>query len=479
MTVNGGLRWEPYFGQQVENGALSIFSMENWQKGVKSTVYHNAPAGFLWPGDPGFPKGKTGLDPQWLNLSPRIGLAWDVSGDGRLAVRTSYGISYDFPSADYHNINASAPPFGNRSLLQDPPGLFDDPYRTYGGDPHPIVTNADTRFVNFGSYGVVDPHINSPRAQSWNATVEKQLGAIWGVSASYLGSHTDRIWGQVALNPGEFLGTGPCTISGVSYPNCTVPANLDQRRVLHDPLIGVLDLHTDVGVQNYRGLKFTIRRREANGLSMNANYTLSRCVGNTATGTFPQLSTGYVKPTDPSYDYGHCTQDRTHIGIITVGYVTPQFGSRAARIIASNWRWSGIFNGVSGAWLNITTGQDNSGNGLNAQRPNQVSDDVYGAKTIQAYLNKAAFAQPAPGTFGNLPINAVKGPARWTIDLALSRNINVTKMQNVELRLEAFNLLNHFNWGNPATNLNLGTFGRITTVQGTPRILQFGLKYGF
>jgi hypothetical protein len=479
VTINGGLRWEPYFGQQVENGALSIFSMENWQKGVKSTVYHNAPAGFLWPGDPGFPKGKTGLDPQWWNLSPRIGVAWDVTGDGRLAIRTSYGIAYDFPSADYHNINASAPPFGNRSLLQDPPGLFDDPYRTYGGDPHPIVTNADTRFVNYGSYGVVDPQINSPRAQSWNVTVEKQLGSVWGVSASYLGSHTDRIWGQVALNPGDFLGNGPCTLNGVSYPNCTVPANLDQRRILHDPLIGVLDLHTDVGVQNYKGMKLAIRRRESRGLSLNANYTLSSCVGNTATGTFPQLSTGYVKPNDPSYDYGHCTQDRTHIGIITVGYVTPQFGSRALRIVASNWRWSGIFNGVSGSWLNITTGQDNSGNGLNAQRPNQVSDDVYGAKTLTAYLNKAAFVQPAAGTFGDTPINAVKGPGQWTINLALSRSINIAKTQTVELRLESFNLLNHFNWGNPATNLNLGTFGRITTIQGTPRILQFGLKYGF
>ena len=416
-----------------------------------------------------------------MNLSPRIGVAWDVSGDGRLAVRSSYGISYDFPSADYHNINASAPPFGNRSLLQDPPGLFDNPYLTYGGDPHPIVTNADTKFVNYGSYGVVDPHINSPRAQSWNATVEKQLGAIWGVSASYLGSHTDRLWGQVALNPGEFLGTGPCTIGGVSYTVCTATSNLDQRRVLHDPLIGVLDLHTDVGVQNYRGLKFTVRRREAAGLSMNANYTLSRCIGNAATGTFPQLSTGFVKPNDPSYDSGHCTQDRTHIGIITIGYQTPELSTRALRVVASNWRLSGIFNGVSGSWLNITTGQDNSGNGLNAQRPNQVSDDVYGAKTLANYLNRAAFAQPAAGTFGNVQINSVKGPARWTIDMALSRSINFTKSQIIELRLESFNLLNHFNWGNPALNLNLGTFGRITAIQAgtTPRILQFGIKYGF
>jgi hypothetical protein len=191
--------------------------MENWQKGVKSTVYHNAPAGFLWPGDPGFPKGKDGLDPQWWNLSPRVGVAWDVKGDGRLAIRTSYGVAYDFPSADYHNINASAPPFGNRSLLQDPPGLFDDPYKTYGGDPHPIVTNADTRFVNYGSYGVVDPHINSPRAQSWNATVEEAARIHLGCVGKLSGSHTDRLWGQVALNPGEFLGNGACTMNGVAY----------------------------------------------------------------------------------------------------------------------------------------------------------------------------------------------------------------------------------------------------------------------
>jgi hypothetical protein len=131
--------------------------------------------------------------------------------------------------------------------------------------------------------------------------------------------------------------------------------------------------------------------------------------------------------------------------------------------------------------LLITTGQDNSGNGLNNQRPNRISDDVYGAKTVQAYLNRAAFAQPTPGTFGDLPIYDIKGPPRWTVDMALSRNVHLTQVQNLELRLEAFNLLNHVNLGNPNTNLNLGNFGRITTLQTgtTPRILQFGLKYGF
>ena len=74
------------------------------------------------------------------------------------------------------------------------------------------------QFIPFGAFGATDPDINSPRVQSWNVTVEQQIGADWGVAASYLGSYTDRLWMQIQLNPGVFLGTGPCTISGVAFP---------------------------------------------------------------------------------------------------------------------------------------------------------------------------------------------------------------------------------------------------------------------
>jgi hypothetical protein len=133
VTVNAGLRWEPFLGQNVENGVISVFNMENFQRGIKSSVFLNAPAGLLYAGDAGFPdNAKTGLDKQWWNLSPRFGVAWDVRGDGRLAVRSSYSMAYDFMSGEYHNINANAPPFGNRSLITDPPGLFDNPYAHLG-----------------------------------------------------------------------------------------------------------------------------------------------------------------------------------------------------------------------------------------------------------------------------------------------------------------------------------------------------------
>ena len=218
VTINAGVRWEPYFGQYVENDAIVIFRKENFDQGIRSKVFLNAPPGLIYPGDDGFPEGKTGLNTQWWNLAPRAGLAWDVHGDGRLAVRSSYSMGYDFMAGEYHNINAGAPPFGNRSLINDPPGRMDDPWGHLGGDPHPIITGPNVAYIPYGAFGSMDPDINSPRAQQWNVTLEQQLGASWGVSASYLGSYADRLWAQTALNPGVFLGPGPCTLNTATGP---------------------------------------------------------------------------------------------------------------------------------------------------------------------------------------------------------------------------------------------------------------------
>ena len=80
MTVNAGIRWEPFLGQNVRSGAVSIFDLENFEKGVKSTVFLNAPAGLLYPGDTGFPdNNNAALNKQWRNLSPRAGVAWDCT----------------------------------------------------------------------------------------------------------------------------------------------------------------------------------------------------------------------------------------------------------------------------------------------------------------------------------------------------------------------------------------------------------------
>jgi hypothetical protein len=136
----------------------------------------------------------------------------------------------------------------------------------------------------------------------------------------------------------------------------------------------------------------------------------------------------------------------------------------------------------SGSWLTVTTGSDRTLNGqrFQEQRVNIVNDNPYGAKTLSNYLNPQAFAQPALGTFGNEERNSIRGPNYWSSDMALSRLVTFGK-QNVELRLEAFNLTNNINWGNPNTTLNAGTFGQIRAMAtaAEPRVLQFGVKYGF
>jgi hypothetical protein len=332
----------------------------------------------------------------------------------------------------------------------------------------------------------MDPDINAPRVQSGNVSVERQIGADWGVAVSYLGSYSDRLWGLIALNPGVYLGLGPCTIQGVSYPVCTTNGNLNQRRALslsgENPasaaLISNLDSHADVGTQKYRGLKLTMQRRSATGLNINANYTLSRCVGLEMVPN-AQFGIGYVNPADPFYDYGHCEGDRTHIANGTVGYLTPRVGSAVLGALASDWRFSGIVNVRSGSRMTVLSGRDNAFNGQANQRVDQISDDVYGAKTLASYLNRAAFAQPANGTFGTHQRNSIEGPGFWKVDLAVSRLLSLGSTQHLELRVEVFNLFNNFNWGNPNLNFAAGTFGRITEIAGDPRIMQFGVKYAF
>ena len=488
VTINAGLRWEPYLGENMTNGAISNFSSDNFSKGIKSKKFLNAPAGLLYPGDPGFPGGESGINKQWKNFSPRVGLAWDVSGDGRTAVRSSYGMNYDFPSAVFMYIPASASPFSNRVELSGVP--FEDPYRFVpGGDTHPLAPSPpfDAQYPAFGAFGVIDPTINSARIQSWNVTVERQVGAAWQASASYLGSYADRLWGQVHINPGNFMGLGPCTLAGVSYPSCTVTANVDRRRTLflQNPVLGQalgpMVRYADVGQQTYRGLKLSFRRRAATGLSLAGNYTISHCEADTeVSGSFSQFANGYLDPNNPSFDRGNCSQNRSQIGNLTLGAQSPQFDNAALRAVASDWRLSGIFNARSGSWLTVTTGRDINGSGIAAQRVNQVKDDPYGDKSsLTSYLSAAAFAYPAAGTLGNHKNFSIEGPGFWTVDLALSRLVSLTAQHSLEFRVEVFNLFNNFNWGNPATNLDAGTFGRITTATGDPRIMQFGLKYGF
>ena len=488
VTVNLGLRWEPFFGQQMTEGEVAVWSRENFDNLVRSTVFNNAPVGLLYPGDAGFPEGKSGIEKQWLNFSPRVGAAWDASGDGRTAVRTSYSLGYDFPTAEFNFINATSPPFGNRLRIDNPPGGLDDPYGHFpDGDPHPIITGPDITYPLGGAIGTIDPNINSPRVQSWNVTIEQQFGTSWQVAASYLGRYSDRLWGTVEENPGTFTGGRPSSRT-LGARRVLFLANPDEAKFFSN-----VNVYADVGEQEYRGLKLSVRRRAAAGVSLNANYTRGYCFGNRSATGFLQLNDTYKIADDPGYDKGNCAGNRRHIGNVTLGYTTPEVDSAAMRAVVSNWRVSGVLQARSGSWFTVDLGTrgDVAGTGIRSQRVNQLSDDVYGPgadrsnfggepqERINDYWNADAFETPAFGTLGNHVLNSLEGPMFWNVNLALSKLVNVSATQQLELRLETFNVFNTFNWGNPQDQLTSSRFGRIDSQAGDPRIFQFGIKYAF
>jgi hypothetical protein len=148
--------------------------------------------------------------------------------------------------------------------------------------------------------------------------------------------------------------------------------------------------------------------------------------------------------------------------------------------VLGNWQLAPLLRTTSGVPLNIQTGKDNSLTGVGLDRPNQVLSNAYTSAwgpSLQ-YINPAAFAPNALGTFGNVGRNSVRGVGALNLDAALSRLFSIREQWRLEVRAEAFNVLNHTNFTGVSTSLSSSTFGRIT-VAGDPRILQFALKLLF
>jgi hypothetical protein len=505
LTLNYGLRWEPFFPQDIINEHVYAFSEQGFRGGTHSSVFPKAPAGYTFPGDTGFP-GRSGIQNRWVSFGPRLGLAWDVSGDGRTSVRASYAMSYDFPVGEFHLNTSIAPPWGAETRIPIPAGGFDNPYQGWpGGNPFPLVV--DQNFKNapfkafFGPFLPLRGDIKMPTIQTWNLSIQRQVAKDWFVSTAYLGNQSYHLWQTKMLNESPFLGTGPCTLNDLdaqgnvisrSFPTCSTTGTINQRRRLfmqnpqEGKYIGPLDEFDDGGTSTYHGLQLSIQRRPTRGVSISGNYTWSHCLGDDAriVGN-PNVNTTYKYTENREADRGNCINDRHHLLNFTSVAQTPDFGNKTLRMVASGWRLSGIYRYSTGAYLTITTSTDRRLNGTGTQRAQQILENPYGAKTPGNYLNPAAFTQPALGTYGNMGPRNVLGPSTWQFDTALSRTFRLKENQTLELRAEAFNVLNANRWGDPNLVINSNLFGTITTSTNTagttydPRIMQFALKYVF
>ena len=135
MTLNYGVRWEPWFPQQHENGAIYNFSPERFRAGQRSTVFPQAPPGSPIPATPASRTARRACSTDWMNFAPRVGVAWDPNGDGRTSVRAGYGMNSDFVNGQFFINAANAPPWGSEVRLTRPSiGPFDDPFAGTGVD---------------------------------------------------------------------------------------------------------------------------------------------------------------------------------------------------------------------------------------------------------------------------------------------------------------------------------------------------------
>jgi hypothetical protein len=462
LTLNLGLRWDPFFPFADLTNKFSQVRL-----GQQSTVYPNAPAGYVFPGDAGVPTATVHNDLR--NWGPRFGFAYDPTGSGRTSIRGGYGVFYSQTREQANNQVSNNQPFSIRLVVNNPSGGLNNPYSD-SGNPFPFTAPTTAQQASAYKYllplGVIewDPNFRDARVQQWNFTIQHELFSSWVMTAAYAGSKGNHLFIQNELNPAIFGAPG---------------STVDARRLYYPTFSSITDM-LSAGNSTYHSLQITVNKKLTRGLTVLANYTWSKFLDNgSGDGAAP------ANPYNLRVEKGLSDQDIPQHFVASFIWQAPSLKnrSRLVRETIGGWEINGIATLQSGAPFTITAGKDNSGAAVNHDRANLVGDwrisgDRSKAAIIQEYFNIAAFAPNAGGTFGTAGRDILRGQFRENLDFGAIKNFPVTERQKLQVRAEAFNLFNHANLGNPNGNLTAPTFGRITTASA-PRVLQLALKYMF
>jgi len=480
LTLNYGLRYEPFNPWKELKHRVEQFSPTAYAAGQKSTVYVNAPPGMLFPGDPGVPE--QGVRSSYGNVMPRVGFAYDVHGDGTLSVRGGGGLFYDTRQpAIMNSIPSENSPFSLSVSLTDQ-GTFSNPYMGIV-DPFPAPTVAPSTFVfpTPVQVNTYDPSgtFQVPVTYGWNLTVEQQISRSITTRIAYVGSHASHLFVANNLNPANYI---PGSKLGP-----------DQRR--HFPgYTNILETSMS-GNESYNSLQATIQQSLSRGLSFTANYTFSKAIDtlpyltlNTTTSNGPGAP--YVYPVYfPHYnalDIGPSDFDRQSVFSASYVWMFPRLSGsdRVIRAIVNGWQTTGIVQLQSGSPLTITAGSDRSQTALLQDRAQWNGQTPYGAGACKTgagcknYLNPSVFSLPSTGNFGNVVKGSFRGPGYANWDAGLFRTFPIKEETHLEFRAEYFNVLNRDNLSNPVTAVSSAGFGSIKGAI-SPRIAQFSAKLLF
>lgn len=312
----------------------------------------------------------------------------------------------------------------------------------------------------------------------------------------------------------------PCSAAGTAmgapFTKSSV-TNYSQRQYMYETAVNVSGQASDFGslpqmdpgaTSNYNALLLSANHRLSNNFSLLANYTYSHCLqvpvqdewqGGNYYPVIQPLSPGQPNLTYRALEYHNCDSDERHVVNISLIAKTPKFSNGLLNAILGGWQASVVGGYHTGTFDQITTGLDTSftnqsgfayaqpaggsfyASNKGARTPQNVCTlGPSGACTIRAYyLNTSAFEPQAQGTFGTSWVQNVENPSFFDVDTALSRTFKIKESKSIQIRWETFNFDNHVNLGPPTTAMNSSTFGQITGITGSPRIMQFATKFTF
>jgi Carboxypeptidase regulatory-like domain len=380
------------------------------------------------------------------DFGPRFGFAYDVSGNGKTLVRGGIGLFWNFTPGGTSSSKAQNPPFlqatdltsnvgGSAGLvsvgLPAPPGV--DPNRPAAGTTRSIF----------------DVGFRDGYTTNWNLNVQRQIGRNYMVEVAYVGSAGRQM--VLKGNPNQAPPVVGVTNSNVNRPYASVsPALRDVGQVRAE---GTLDYHA---------LQVKFQRRFANGFSFFNSYTWGQGIDlNSDNDGSVTLTNVY----DPQYNRGPSDYDIKHTFVSNLIYALPWAKTHPL----GGWQVSGILYWRSGRALTISQQQGVLSTGT-GNRPDTVSSDFYPAdQSIDQWFNPDAWARTADltGTYGNTGRNTVRGPGQFNIDMALFKNTKIGRT-DLELRFEAFNVLNHPQFADPNTSFGNAAFGTITSMLPNP-----------
>jgi hypothetical protein len=539
LTIVAGLRWSPEFMPVDAKNRGVVFSNANFLSNTFSTVYAGGPAGFpagnipngapagaLFYGDHGVTRNFTQNSP-W-QFDPNLGFAYDVTGKGKTVIRAGAEFIYDEPNFFTAQRNEDNPPFAT-AISQASNGYipFSTPWSvptqftstaTINQSPFPqplIPVPGQTHFYPNSQYIVLPNHFLPSNTMQWTASIQQQLGRGWQLQFDYIGNKTSHIQLGLPLNPvvyipGNWNGPGSCiapgttlSIAGTGTGACstTSSSNYIARSLLvlennaqgqgYSVGGGGSVLIGDEGPANYNGLVTSINHRLSSTFSVLGNWTWSKCL-DIADEQGDVAGTVVQNPNNPAGDYGPCGFDYRDIeNVILVAKSKFSLSNRMEKFAVNGWELAPLMRIQTGSPFSVTVGSDNSEIDVNNDRASLIPGQPIYAKVAafhsgqgainRQYLNLFAFATSNPtGTFGNTSRNQFRSPPAFQMDAQLSRIFQLHEALNMQLRLEAFNVLNHPNFGNPTTSRASGSFGQIGgTALTSARVFQGAIKFNF